>query len=202
MYSKFEDLTPETIDRVLKKRDTLNVSPDVVMYILQLDDASKLFKGNVTQAAKKLQEKYGSLTVRTAKERVYDAIKYLHAGENALPSKYWYSYYADKYESIAALYAIKPALAKHSLSALKEAERCRIKASENEVPYELLKTKVQLVSPDVDIERLAINGQNISQSWKQGLQLINDLDISETDKARLIKEFENELGIQDGDVQD
>lgn len=191
--TQFDDLSPEVIERILNKNDVQNIAPTIVMYVLQIDSAAKLFKGNITKAATELCRLYPALTHRNAKERIHDAIKYLHAGETALPSKYWHLYYADKYEAMAELYAKTPSLARFSLSAIDRAYECRLKAAENGIPMDLLETKIILTSPDTPIDRLSIRSENLQDAWKNAVALINDCDVSETDRLRLCKETAEEL---------
>jgi hypothetical protein len=196
---KFENLTPEVINCVLAGKEVPNISPDMVQYVMQLDKAAKVFKGNVTKAANLLREKFPELSFRIAKNRVYDAITYLHAGEEALPAKYWLNYYADFYMQLAELYAKSPALAKHSRSCVDKALECRLKAAGNDINPDLLKFKELLISPDVKLDRLNIKEENMLQAWQDILTMIDTYDISETDKKKLRLEASTELGVDYND---
>lgn len=198
---KFENLTPEIIQNILSGRETANVSPDMVRYVLQIDQAAKDFKGNVSKAANKLREKYPELSFRTAKSRVYDAITYLHADEQALPAKYWLNYFADFYMQLANLYAKTPALAKHARSCVDRALECRLKASGNDINPDLLKFKELIVSPDVKLERLNYKEENMLQIWNEILGMIDTFDVSETDKKKLKLEAATEIGIDFNDEE-
>ena len=193
--NKFENLSPEIIQQILIGKELVNIQPDVVQYVLQLDKASKVFKGNVTKAANQLREKFPELSFRTAKERVYDAMRYLHAGDDALPAKYWYNYYADYYQQMAELYSQTKYLAKYAKSCIDKSLECRIKAAGNDVNPELLKFKEQLISPDVKLERLAIKEENMLQAWNDALEMIDSFEISETDKKKLKIETATEIGV-------
>lgn len=204
---QFENLNIDTVQRIVKGDKVPDVSQEIVLYVQQIDYASKVFKGNIQNAAVRIREKFPMISHRTAQMRVYDAIKYLHAGDESIPSRLWSLYYADKYEGLASMYASKPNLAKYAIRCILEAERCRKDAAGNDIPTELLKQRVTLVSPDAKNERLAITDKNITKAFEECLDLIDGEDIPEKEKLRLKQEVSTELGLKledadDGSVQD
>jgi hypothetical protein len=200
MFKSFEELHPEAIRQILEGKNPEAVSADVLQYVYELDTAAKYFKGSVTGAAGHLKEKYPHLSFRTARERVYDAIRYLHAGEKGLPAKHWYSYYADRYEELAAVYSRSPQTVRHAKACFDAALECRLKVSETGLPEEFMKIRMQLVSPDVPVERLSIREFNLKTAFSEGLKLIDSFDISEPDRKRIIGEFGTELGVEDAET--
>ena len=195
MYKEFEDLSPEVIRQILEEKNPDNVSSSVLQYVFELDAAAGLFRGSVTKAAGALREKYPHLSSRTARERIYDSIRYLNAGEKGLPEKHWYNYYADRYEELASLLARSPQTVRYAKACFDAALECRLKVAETGLPEELLRIKPQLISPDMKIERLAIRETNLKKAFEEGIQMINTFDVPETDRKRISGEFAGELGI-------
>jgi hypothetical protein len=195
MYKELENLSPEIIRQILEEKNPDNVSQDVLQYVYELDAAAKLFKGNVTKAAGALREKYPHLSFRTARERIYDAIRYLNAGEKGLPAKHWYNYYADRYEELASLLARSPQTVKFAKACFDAALDCRLKVADTGLPDEFLKMKLQLISPDTKIERLAITETGLKKAFEEGLKMIESFDITETDRRRLVGELAEEMDI-------
>jgi hypothetical protein len=195
-YRDFENLSPETIQDILAGRSRDSVSPDVVQFVLEMDAAARFFKGNVMKAAKALREEYPHLTIRTARERVYASIRYLHVGEKSLSSKDWYTYYADRYEELASLYSRSPQTVRYAKRCFDSALECRLKVSDMGVPEDFLKIRTFLISPDVSIDRLSITEINLHKAFKEGMKLIDTFDISEMERKRIGKEFSEELGVR------
>jgi hypothetical protein len=195
MYSGFEELAPEVIRSILEEKSPEKVSPDIVQYVHEVDAAAKIFKGNVSKAAGFLQERYPHLSFRTARERVYDAIRYLNAGAKGLAAKEWYNYYADRYESLAALMARSPQTVRYAKSCFDAALECRLKVADTGLPEEFMKVKMQLVSPDTKIDRIAITEVNLTKAFEEGLKMIGEFDVSETERRRIEGEFRSEMGV-------
>ncbi|MDR1436895.1 MAG: hypothetical protein LBI65_02125 [Candidatus Symbiothrix sp.] len=197
MYKDFKDLTPDVVREILAGKNTAAISPDVLQYVCELDSSAKIFKGNVSRAANLLREKYPHLSIRTARERIYDSIRFLNAGEKELPAKNWYSYYADRYEELASLLALSPQTVRHAKACFDSALDCRLKVADTGLPDEMLQIKLQLISPDTKIDRLAITESNLKDAFEEGLKMIDTFDIPETDRKRIIGEFGKELGMNE-----
>jgi hypothetical protein len=200
-YSDFENLTPATVQAILAGRSAETVSPEVRRFVLELDAAARLFRGNVTKAARALLKECPHLTFRTARERIYDAVRYLNAGEKSLPAREWYHYYADRYEELAALYARSPDTVRYAKGCFDAALECRLKTAGSGVPEELLNIRTFLVSPDISTDRLSITEINLRKAFEDGMKLIGSFDIPETERKRIGKELQEELGvIEDAEI--
>ena len=80
---------------------------------------------------------------------------------------------------------------------MQEARKYRIEASSNIIDPRLKEFKQQLVSPDLEIERMGVKKQGLLKAYEKAKEIINSRDIPEHEKRRLIEEVERELNVQD-----
>lgn len=204
MITHLQNISPEKIDSLLKGKDPniLGISEQVSNYIFQLDDAMKLFKRNRTiiGCAKELQKKYPYLSISTCKQRIYDAINYFNT-DSSVTKEAWNNYFADQMQKLADLNII----AQNFKEARVCMERCReyrIAAAENIVDPNLKKFKPQIVSAEVELDRMGIKKQGLLGAYKKAINLIQERDLPDIEKNRLIEEVEQELNISDVDYAD
>jgi hypothetical protein len=204
MIEAMQKLPSEIVERFLETRDakTLGIPDKLAQYILQINEAANLHRRihSITDCAKRLQQSYPDLSIHTCKSRIYDAINYLNAG-CSVTTEAWNLFFADK-----MMLLMEVNLAAHDL---KEARRCmelarqyRIEASANAIDPDLLKFKHQIVSPDLEIERMGIKSKGLLDAFRQAVAIIEKRDISDAEKIRLKSEVERELNISDAEYEE
>jgi hypothetical protein len=205
MIQQLQKLPPEIVERFLEIRDAkkLGLPPKLAEYILQLNEASNLYRRihSITDCAIRLQKNHPELSVSTCKNRIYDAINYLNA-DCTVTATAWNLYYADQMTKLMEVNLVAQNL-KEARICMEQARKYRLEASANAVNPELLKFKHQLVSPDLEIERMGIKKQGLLEAYRKATATISGSKISDGEKERLIKEVENELNISDAhEIQD
>ncbi|GAB1358573.1 hypothetical protein MASR1M31_03510 [Porphyromonadaceae bacterium] len=199
MIEHLQKLQPEIVESFLESRDAkrLGIPPKLASYILQINEASNLNRKyhSISECAKQLQKSYPELSIPTCKSRIYDAINYLNNG-CSVTSEAWYLYYADMF---IKLFEVN--LVAHNFS---EAHRClsksceyRIKASASAIDPDRIKFKPQIISPDIELDRMGIKKNGLLSSYKKALEIIDNLDTNESERHRLISEVERELNIKE-----
>jgi hypothetical protein len=199
MIEQLQTLPQEIVERFLETRDAkkLGIPDKLAEYILQLNEASNLHRRihSITECALRLQKSHPHLSISTCKSRIYDAINYLYA-DCTVTSTAWNLFYADQMTKLMEVNLVAHNL-KEARICLERSRQYKIEASANVVNPELLKFKHQLVSPDLEIERMGIREQGLLGAYRSAIEIINKRDIPDSEKERLIKEVENELNISD-----
>lgn len=175
----------------------LGIPPKLAAYILQLNEASNLHRRHhsITVCAKKLQESYPKLSISACTSRIYDAINYLN-NECSVTSEAWMLYYADMLMKLFEVNLTAQNFREARVCLVKSCEY-RINASAHAIDPDRIRFKPQIVSPDVELQRMGIKPGGLFASYKKALSLIGSLDTNETEKQRLIREVEKELNITD-----
>jgi hypothetical protein len=201
MIQQLQTLPQEIVERFLETRDAkkLGIPEKLAEYILQLNEAANLHRRihSITDCALRLQKDYPHLSISTCKSRIYDAINYLNS-DCTVTSTAWNLFYADQMTKLMEVNLIAHNL-KEARICLERAREYKIEASANIVNPDLLKFKHQLVSPDVEIDRMGIRRQGLLYAYRAALGIIDQRDIPDAEKTRLIKEVEKELNISDID---
>jgi len=199
MFEHLKKLSPETIELYLETKDAqaLGIPPKLADYILQINDASRLNKKyhSISECAKQLQKIYPGLSIPTCKTRIYDSINYLNSNCSVTKTA-WLLYYADMYMKL-----FEVALVSHNIrearTCLTKSMECKLKASSGAVDPERIKFKPQLVSSDITIDRMGIEKKGLLESFNEAISIINELDINDVEKNRLLKEVNQEFNIMD-----
>lgn len=204
MIEYLQKLSPEIVEIYIETRDAkkLGISQQLADYILQINEASNLNKrySSITECARQLQKSYPKLSIHTCKKRIYDAINYLNS-DCTVTSESWYLYFADMHMKLFEIALVSNDL-KEAKSSLAQACEYRIKASENAIDPNRIKFKPQIVSPDIELERMGINKQGVLGSYKKALTIIHALDTNDTEKKRLIQEVERELNVNEASYEE
>jgi len=199
MIEHLQKLPPETVEQFLASRDPepLGIPPKLAEYILQINEASNLNKKyhSISECAKQLKESYPELSIHTCKSRIYDAINYLN-DDCTVTSEAWYLYYADMFMKLFEVCLIARNFQEANRCLQKSCE-CRIKASANAIDPERIKFKHQIVSADMELDRMGVKKQGILGAYKKALSIIDDIDATDLEKKRIIDEVERELNITD-----
>jgi Fe-S cluster biosynthesis and repair protein YggX len=194
-----QKLPVEVIQRFLDLRDAqaCGLTEPIADYILQVNFASNLHKkyASIIECAKKLRQEYPSLSLPACRQRVYDAINYFNS-DCTVTSEAWNNYFADQMMLLRDVN-----LTAHNFiearRCMQEARKYRIEASSTVIDPRLKEFKPQLVSPDLEIDRMGIKKSGLLTAYRKALDIIKGRDIPETEKTRLIKEVEQELNIED-----
>jgi hypothetical protein len=71
----------------------------------------------------------------------------------------------------------------------------RIRASANAIDPERIKFKHQMVSADMELDRMGVKKQGVLSAYKKALSIIDNIDSTDMEKRRIIDEVERELNI-------
>lgn len=194
MIDRLEKLHPDIVQDFRKTGQSTAIAPELQQYILQLDRVAEIhaFEHNISRAARKLQESFPHLTLMTARLRVYDAINLFHLN-NTVKAEAWDNYYADQMENLASL-----AVAADNLT---EARRCKERARDYRqnaanlaIDPNLIKPKIEVLSPDIDPARLGLPDKTIKDIWIDAETMIDKLPIDDAAKRKARKDAALNLG--------
>jgi hypothetical protein len=200
---QLQTLPVEIVHRFLDTRDAgaCGIAPALADYILQVNFASNLNKkySSITECARKLQQEYPLLSIHTCRQRVYDAINYFNCDCN-VTSEAWNNYFADQMLLLRDVNLVAHNF-KEARLCMQSARQYRIEASATVIDPRLKQFKPQLVSPDVELERMGIKRDGLLSAYRKALSIIDKRDIPDTEKSRLVRELENELNISDAKTE-
>lgn len=199
MIEHLNRLPPEVVERFLETREAkpLGIPDNLANYILQINEASNLHRTNhsITECAKKLRQSYPELSIHTCKSRIYDAINYLNS-DCTVTSEAWLLYYADMFMKLFEVNLIGHNF-REARTCLQKSCEYRIKASANAIDPDRLKFKPQIVSPDIELERMGVKRKGLLEARRRALEIISKQDFSDSEKSRLLGEIDRELNIED-----
>jgi len=199
MIEHLQNLPIEVVERFLEVRDAkkTGIPPALADYILQVNEASNLFRryASVSDCAKRLQKSYPHLSISACKTRIYDAINYFNS-DCSVTSEAWNLYYADQMMKLWEVNMVAHDF-KEARTCFERARDYRIAASANTINPDRIKFKPQIVSADMQLERMGVSKKGVLSAYEQALSLIESFDISGNDKGRLKGEVEMELNITD-----
>jgi len=199
MIEHLKKLPPETVEQFLSSRnpEPLGINPKLAEYILQLNEAANLLREYkyISECAVKLKQSYPQLSVSTCKNRIYDSIKYFNNASNVIAEE-WNMFFAD---IMLMLYQknIENGDNKEARLAAEKAHQYYIEASSNALDTERIKFKHQIVSADMELERMGVKKQGILGAYKKAMSFIDNIEATDIDKKRMIEEVERELNIKD-----
>ena len=198
---KIGKIHPDLISAFFATGKGDGIPADIQMFLQQLQWAAEIFEyeRNITRAANKLRMRINAqqkikIETRTCMSRVYEAINYFNVDCN-VPIKIWESNFANKYEDLAKLCAIKGNY-KDMKSCYDAALECRRRSSEiAEADKDLGVTF--LISPEIQPEDLGFTKKSmkeIATKNNQGfyITLINNLPIESSEKKRLLRDADIE----------
>lgn len=200
---QLQKLSVEVVQRFLEVRDakSCGIAPALADYILQVNFASNLHKkyASITECARKLQQEYPDLSIHTCRQRIYDAVNYFNCDCN-VTSEAWNNYFADQMMLLRDVNLIAHNF-KEARLCMQEARKYRIEASSNIIDPRLKEFKPQIVSPDLEIQRMGVKGQGLLKAYNQAKEIIMKRDIPESEKKRLVEEVERELNISEAEYE-
>ena len=204
MIEHLKKLSPEVVEQFLESREPelFNIPKKLAEYILQLNDAATLHKRyhSISECAKQLQQRYPEISVHTCKSRIYDAINYLN-DECSVTAEAWLLYYADMFMKMFEVNLVAHNF-REARTCLQRSCEYRIKASANAIDPDRIKFKPQIVSPDIELERMGIKKSGIIDAYKKAQNIISKQDATDKDKQRQLDEVIQELNIKDVDYEE
>jgi hypothetical protein len=204
MTESLKKLSPEKIEVFRKTLDAtaVGISPKLAEYILQLDTAAALYEKYrvISECARHLQEKYPELSIHTCKSRIYDSINYLN-DECSVTAESWLLYYADMFMKMFEVNLVAHNF-REARTCLQRSCEYRIKASANAIDPDRIKFKPQIVSPDIELERMGVKKSGLLSAYKKALNIISKQDATDKEKQRQIDEVIQELNIKDIDYEE
>lgn len=198
MIEQVKKIPVEIVEGFLNEKNAVKygIPEEIANYILQLNSAQIIYKENrsISEAAIKLQKEYPKLSLSTCRQRIYDSINFLNT-TSTVTAESWNLYFADEMMKLHDLNIISKDF-KEARLCLEKARDFRIEAAANIIDPERIKFRPQIVSPDIEIERMGVKKQGLLQAYKKAMKLIDQRDIPEVEKKRLKSEVERELNIQ------
>lgn len=198
MIEQVKKIPVEVVEGFLNEKNAVKygIPEEIANYILQLNSAQIIYKENrsISEAAIKLQKEYPKLSLSTCRQRIYDSINFLNT-TSTVTAESWNLYFADEMMKLHDLNIISKDF-KEARLCLEKARDFRIEAAANIIDPERIKFRPQIVSPDIEIERMGVKKQGLLQAYKKAMKLIDQRDIPEVEKKRLKSEVERELNIQ------
>jgi len=199
MIEHLQKLPPETVEQFLSSRDAeaLNIPPKLAEYILQLNEAANLLREHkyISECALKLKESYPALSFSTCKNRIYDSIKYFNDSSNVTAPE-WNTYFADQMMELYQKNIVAEDFREARLC-MEKALEYYLAASANAIDPERIRFKHQIVSADMELDRMGVKKQGFLNAYKKALFIIDNTDATDKDKQRMIDEVERELNITD-----
>lgn len=199
MLEHLQRLPIEVIQAFLKNRNAkaCGVPPALAEYILQINDAYNLNKRYraISDCANQLRIKYPELSLPTCKDRVYDAITFFNA-DCGVTADAWDNYFADRMAKLFEVNLIA--------QDMKEARRCterereyRLAASQNRVDPRLIQFKPQIVSADMQLDRMGVTPKGVLAAYEKARAIIQSREIAPHEKKRILIEAGRELNVKD-----
>lgn len=204
MIEHLQKLAPEIVERFLETRDSkpLGIPDSLANYILQINEAANLHRRyhSITECSRNLQKSYPELSIHTCKSRIYDSINYLNADCN-VTAEAWLIYYADMFMKLFEVNLVGHNF-REAKNCLKISCEYRIKASVNAIDPERIKFKHQIVSADMQLDRMGVKAEGLLSAYKQAMSIIDSLDSNDVEKKRMVDEVRAELNIEDSEYEE
>jgi hypothetical protein len=194
---KLDSIHPDILAEFLASGKSDGIPKDIQLFMKQLQWAAEIyeFERNISRAAKLLRDRIAALQrltldLRSCKARIYAAINYFNI-DNNVAIKVWESNFADKYEDLAKLCAVRGDY-KTMKECYKEAADCRRRAAEiTDADRDL--GIVFLISPEITPELLGYEKKSLKEIAKKHndgfyLDLINALPVELAEKKRLLRD--------------
>lgn len=204
---KLEAYHPDVISSFLQKGTSDAIEEEMQLFINQLQMAAevKYYYSSITVASKKLAERVWAqqrikMSIRLAKERIYDAMNYFHVDNNVAQSV-WDLDTADKLQRYAMMLTKDD---KFDQAAKWEDRANELRRRANAaISNEDFEAPIFLFSPDLSHEDMGFEKENLKKIAREDadgyyLKLINNLDADPEDKKRLL----NDAGITDIDFEE
>lgn len=197
IIDRLDKIHPDLISAFLSTGQCDGIPEDVKLFLKQIQWAAEIYEyeRNISRAARQLririlaQQKI-SLDERTCRARIYAAINYFNI-DNNVSIKVWEDNFADKYEDLAKLSAMRGDY-KTQKECYKETLECRRRASQIAEATTNMGI-VFLFSKELTAEELGYTSENlkkIAAKYNEGFyhNLISNLPVEKEDKKRLLRD--------------
>lgn len=188
MLEHIQRLPIEVIQAFLKNRNAkaCGVPPALAEYILQINDAYNLNKRYraISDCANQLRLKYPELSLPTCKSRVYDAISFFNA-DCGVTADAWDNYFADRMAKLFEVNLIAQDRKEARMCTILEREY-RLAASQNRVDPRLIQFKPQIVSADMQLDRMGVTPKGVLAAWEKAKAIIQSREIAPHEKKRIL----------------
>lgn len=193
---KIQELHPDLIASFLATGDGGAIPEELRLFLQQLQWAIEIFETerSITRCATALRQRVAAeqkvrIEQRTAVSRIYEALNFFHV-DQSVNIKVWESVYADQFEKIAKLAAVKGDLKTQS-KATERALECRRRAAEIADSDRSLGI-TQLISADITPGLLGFEAQDLKMIARKNREgayvIIQSLPIESAEKKRLLTE--------------
>lgn len=204
---KLEAFPPEVISHYLDTGISEAIPDELKLFVDQISMAAEIkhHYASIAISAQKLTQRVKAvqnirMSVRLAKERIYDAMNFFHV-DAPVAQKVWDMSTADKLDSYAQVLTAQEKYDK--------AAKCTIDANElrkranDAVNNEDLKAPVFLISNKISLTDMGFEKENLKSIAKKDnegyyLHLIKNLDVDNEEKKRLLRD----ANIQDTDFEE
>lgn len=204
---QIRNLDPKTVNIIVqtKGKQFGTASPEIAEYILQLTRAYEIFTGQesdgtIMGAASVLQKEFPQISIRTARRRVSESISYVHSQMDNCPDE-WLEFYADKMDRLGHQCEMNGEL-EAARRSYEIACEYRVKASEGRVDPERVKFKRLLVSPDIQADRLGLDGAGMRELIARAKELIKKSGLSAKDSKRVNDDLDLETRAEDVEYEE
>lgn len=195
-------LSTDTLSAFLTTRKNDGSIPDdIAQWIIYMNIAANMLRekfdrGLVIRELQDYVSKNNDIQLSdfVARHVVDDSIIFFHLDSNVTAPN-WNAYYAEKLDQLAQM-NIEAKNLREARRCLEKANEFHIAASDNNVDPALTDFKIQLISPDVKLERMGETSMTLSEINN----MLKTLDVSDAERARLIKEASIELDITDAEI--
>ena len=199
---QLQNLPPQVVGAIVSSRgaDTAGLPAEAAQYVWQLSRAYALFTapdsdGSMLSAAEQLQREFPSISLATARRRVSESVTYMQQPVDNTPEE-WYTFYADRMDRLG-VQCERAGKWEDARLAYAQALDYRVRAAAGRVDPERIRYRRLLVSPDLQAERLGLDGTGVRELLRRGRQLIEQTALSPKDKERVMHDLELETGIED-----
>lgn len=197
MIHHLQQIPVERVERFLETRDAsrCGIPNQLAEYILQINEAANLNRRyhNITECARQLRRVFPNISLATCRSRIYDAINYFNA-DCSVTAEAWNLYFADQMLALAEVNLVAHDT-REARICFERAREYRIAASSNVINPERLRFRTQLVSADMQLDRMGVQRRGLLDAYNEALNIINSRDIAQSDRNRLTLELQRELNI-------
>lgn len=204
---QLERIHPEILQNYFDTGNASGIAPEVLTYIEKIDKIPDLYRknGSPTRTSRDLMRLYPELftTFKTAQALVYAAINHFHLNAT-VKNAAWDNLYADRFDELAQI-EVKRGNIEAAKRIYADAHRLRTLRNDDAIDTDKIKPVVQVISPEVTPEMLQLDGDyNMKVLWNDVKVFVKHrvTNISDEQRAAILREAANNLNIQDADFED
>lgn len=194
-----ENLLDYSSDEILNYKQTGEssvITTEDQIKIDQMSYAAQLYSYNqsMNYCSIKLRQQFPEISRRKSIQILYDSIEFFHLN-NTVNSRAWENFFLqEELPKLKSLALIKGDV-DLAFKITQEMMKTIIKYDDTSIPEELLQQRTVLVSPEFSLDRLGVETMSLNDIMKEGAEIIDDFEISESDKERMTSELSKELDI-------